>query len=233
MESLRVYSVRLPATILASAASQPNKLKTSWQRKGKHLRVSGLLSDWLAATPRCSQEGLMLYKGLLAIVALSALSLAVELARSQSDHHVSSVTAYSYMSKADFGFDRVFAIFDTPFDKRSLGSVNTKREMLRREGMARANSATPGERFVLLKARMVNSHVALSMYGVDETLYNGDLGAPITLTFVLSDQKTPMTNSEIDELKQASPLSGKLATVAPAFKPPLSSPTALASFYNQ
>jgi hypothetical protein len=166
----------------------------------------------------------MLYKGVLAIVALSTLSLAVELARSQSDH-VSSGTPYNYVSKPDF--DRLFAIFDTPFDKGSLASVNTKREMLRREGMVRANSATNGEQFVLLKTRIVNSHVALSLYGVDETLYNGNLSAPVTL--VLSDQKTPRINSETNEMGPAR----KLAAVAPGFEPSLSSATAPVIFHSE
>jgi len=151
----------------------------------------------------------MLRKGVLTIIALVALSLAVELARSHTDHPVSSATAY--MSKTDF--DRVFANFDRPSDKSSLAAVKTKREMLRREGMVRANSATKGEQFVLVKTRIVDSHVALSLYGIDETLCNRDLSAPVT--FVLSDLETPLiSSSEVGKLEPASAGSAALAPVA-------------------
>ena len=115
------------------------------------------------------------------------------------------------MSKADF--DREFANLDRPSDNSSFASVKTKREMLRREGLARIKSTTSDGPFVLVKTRIVDSHVALSLYGVDETLLNGDLRAPVT--FMLSSLETPMIRpSEMSKIEPASAGSAALAPVA-------------------
>ena len=167
----------------------------------------------------------MFYKGVLTIVALTALSLAVELARSQSDHALNSVAAY--VSKPDF--DRTFAVLDTP-SVTSLESVNTKREMLRREGMVRVNPAGV-QGFVLLKTRIVDSHVALSLFDVDETLYTPDLDSPAV--FVVSNRETPLINSEVDEVEPASAGSAALASVAFLFEPSSSSAAVPATFYGE
>ena len=169
----------------------------------------------------------MLYKGVLAIGALAALSLAMGLAFSHSDLAGNSVPAY--MSQLDF--DRVFGNFDMPFDKSKFPSEKTKREMLRREGMKRANSATSGQAYVLLNMRIVESHVALSLFGVDETLYTRDLAAPVT--FVMSKKETPLISSEAGETELAGPVSPKLAAAATAFEVSPSSATASSSFHTE
>jgi len=154
----------------------------------------------------------MLYKGALTLVALGALSLAVELALSQPHHPVNSVTAY--MSKIDF--DHEFANFDAPSNMSSLESLNTKREMLRREGMARVTPASNVQSLVLLRTRIVDSHVALSLFDVDESLYNSDPVSPAG--FVMVDRETPMTNSEPTKVHLASAASAAVPASRISFR---------------
>ena len=114
----------------------------------------------------------MLHKVVFAIVALAGLSVAVELARSQSHHPVGSVTTYT--SKVDF--DGTFASFD-PASEMST-SINSNRERLRREGMLRLTPASNAQRVVPLNMRRVDLQVAPLLFDADEMLYSHGLDSP-------------------------------------------------------
>src|SRR5690242_12694508 len=101
----------------------------------------------------------MLNKGFLAITALAAL-VAVQVAPSQSNDPTG--VAMAYTSKSDF--DRAFANFGSTSDVGNTEALNANRELLRREGMIRVKAGSNNEGFQLLKTRIIDSPVALSLF---------------------------------------------------------------------
>jgi hypothetical protein len=164
----------------------------------------------------------MLNKGLLAIAGLAAL-VAIQVAPSQSNDPIGAAMAYT--SKGDF--DRAFANFNSGSDVGNTEALNANRELLRHEGIIRAKIGSSNESLQLLKTRITDSPVALSLFSDDETLYSRELVAPSS--FVLSAPEAATINTEASESETVNNPPSKLAAASPTFDPAFSSSTS--SFY--